>query len=157
MKIALNSSDLNNVLALESLTVFNQEISKSFKTLNLDSVDISKHCKDIFDNIDFSQISFDKNVNYEEYTEVIINDLNDNQKPTDIAHTLEKKTGIDFKTWIEFIIRIIAIMLQMYSNTQHPQIINDYNIEINNYNIYDNEELDIEENIHVDNKTGSSN
>lgn len=139
MKIALNSSDLNNVLALESLTVFNQEIFKSFKTLNLDSVDISKHCKDIFDNIDFSQISFDKNVNYEECIEIIIDDLNNNQPPTDIAINLEKKTNIDYKYWLETILTIISILCTIYFGLQPQQeqnIINNANINVyNNCNI----------------------
>lgn len=86
------------------------------------------------------------NINYEDYTDDILEQLESNVRPQEIAYNLQEKTGIDYKWWLPFIVSLISLLYQIIApdtpviqeNHYHFDIDIHEELEIQNDNLEEN-------------------
>ncbi len=127
--------NINNIMSkdyIELINKMNEEVLESFSRL---------FKNDQFSNLTYSSLSsftkealdiYNEEIDINDYTEEIVDELSNNVDPNTIAENLEIKTKIPAKTWIEFIIAIIMFitaLLGFLSDSPIEINFNEYNIE----------------------------
>lgn len=148
--LTLNMPNISQII--KSTTVFNETLSDCIRKYDFsNNIDLTSGLTELINESirmnmpDITKIinstnAFDESlvdstiyeeVIKEEYTEEIVNKLINNVDSNEIAQSLEHKTGIKLKVWLPIVLMIIQTLLMIYSTlNQHPQVINNYNIEI---------------------------
>lgn len=130
-QILKNINNINNQIMESLLILIKDEQYKNQTNMSLSS---------LAQNIS----NLDKDLDVNEYTEEIVDELCNNVDPNTIAENLETKTKIPAKTWIEFIIAIILLITAFLSSSPIEINFNEYNIKNVNYDSKSSQEMIIE-------------